>query len=127
MDIIKEFKDDQYPRKGDWKERRIARGVVINEDGLFAIHRIKRNDIFGNYTYYETPGGGIDSKESPALAFQRECEEELGYQVEILDEIGIISHTTASGHSGLYDLQGRRLNHEPAHGIYIHNGRKVAR
>ena len=90
MDIIKEFKDDQYPRKGDWKERRIARGVVINEDGLFAIHQIKRNDIFGNYTYYETPGGGIDSKESPALAFQRECEEELGYQVEILEEIGII-------------------------------------
>ncbi|MCI6725753.1 MAG: hypothetical protein MR446_04820 [Bacteroidales bacterium] len=44
-----------------------------------------------------------------------------------IDEIGIISHTTASGHSGLYDLQGRRLNHEPAHGIYIHNGRKVVR
>ena len=28
---------------------------------------------------------------------------------------------------GIYDLQGRRLNHEPAHGIYIHNGRKVVR
>ena len=41
--------------------------------------------------------------------------------------LSIISHTTASGHSGLYDLQGRRLNHEPAHGIYIHNGRKVVR
>ena len=44
-----------------------------------------------------------------------------------IEEIGIISHTTASSHSGLYDLQGRRLNHEPAHGIYIHNGRKVVR
>ena len=44
-----------------------------------------------------------------------------------IDEIGIISHTTASSHSGLYDMQGRRLNHEPAHGIYIHNGRKVVR
>lgn len=44
-----------------------------------------------------------------------------------IEEIGIISHTTASGYSGLYDLQGRRLNHEPAHGIYIHNGRKVVR
>ena len=44
-----------------------------------------------------------------------------------IDEIGIISHTTASDHSGLYDLQGRRLNHEPVHGIYIHNGRKVVR
>ena len=44
-----------------------------------------------------------------------------------IDEIGIISHTTASGHSGLYDMQGRRLNHEPAHGIYIRNGRKVVR
>ncbi|MBS7408865.1 MAG: hypothetical protein KIG47_07135 [Prevotellamassilia sp.] len=44
-----------------------------------------------------------------------------------IEEIGMVSHTTASGHSGLYDLQGRRLNHEPAHGIYIHNGRKVVR
>ena len=44
-----------------------------------------------------------------------------------IEEIGIISHTTASSHSGLYDPQGRRLNHEPAHGIYIHNGRKVVR
>ena len=44
-----------------------------------------------------------------------------------IEEIGIISHTTASSHSGLYDLQGRRLNHEPALGIYIHNGRNVVR
>ena len=67
MDIIKEFKDDQYPRKGDWKERRIARGVVINEDGLFAIHQIKRNDIFGNYTYYETPGGELILRKAQLL------------------------------------------------------------
>lgn len=90
MNIIDEFRDDQYPRKGEWKERKIARGVVLKEDGLFAIHQIKRNDIFGNYTYFETPGGGIDIQESPEEAFLRECEEELGYQVEILADIGII-------------------------------------
>lgn len=33
---------------------------------------------------------------------------------------GRISHITSS----LYDLQGRRLSKEPAHGVYIQNGRK---
>lgn len=90
MDIIEEFHDDQYPFQGDWKERKIARGVVINEDGLFALHQVKRDDIFGNYTYFETPGGGIDQNETPEEAFLRECKEELGYEVEILSDIGII-------------------------------------
>ena len=28
---------------------------------------------------------------------------------------------------GIYDLQGRRLSAEPSHGIYIKDGKKVAR
>ena len=27
--------------------------------------------------------------------------------------------------SGIYDLQGRRLNGKPSKGVYIENGRKV--
>lgn len=90
MNIINEFHDDQYPKIGEWKERGIARAIVINEEGLFAIHKISRDDIFGRYQYYETPGGGIDEGETPEVAVARECEEELGYKVQILDEIGII-------------------------------------
>lgn len=32
-----------------------------------------------------------------------------------------------SANSGWYDLQGRRLSGKPAKGIFIHNGRKVAK
>ncbi len=90
MNIIKELSDDQYQKIGDWKERKIARAIVINEEGLFAIHKISRNDMFGNFAYYETPGGGVDEEETPEIALVRECEEELGYKVEIIKEIGII-------------------------------------
>ncbi len=104
MDIIKELSDDQYQNIGTWKERMIARAIVFNEDGLFAIHKISRNDMFGDFEYYETPGGGIDEGETPENAIIRECEEELGYKIQIIKEIGIIKDE--------YGLLGRKnINH----------------
>ncbi len=90
MRIIKELQDDQYPNKGCPKERKVARAIVINGEGYFAVHKIFRDDMFGRYTYFETPGGGVDEGESPLEAAIRECEEELGYKVKIIKEIGII-------------------------------------
>ncbi len=100
MKILKVLHDDQYPKAREWKERKIARAIVINEDGLFAVHKISRDDMFGNYQYYETPGGGVDEGETPEMAAIRECEEELGYKIEIIDEIGIIKDE--------YSLLGRK-------------------
>ena len=40
--------------------------------------------MFCNQTYYETPGGGVDEGETYEEALLRECEEEIGYRVEIL-------------------------------------------
>ncbi len=90
MNIINEFYDDQYPKKGNWKNREVARAIVMDENGDFAVHKIRRDDVFGEYEYYETPGGGIDEGESPSEAVIRECEEELGYKIEIIKELGII-------------------------------------
>lgn len=91
MHIIGEFLDNQYPKKdGQWHTREISRAIVYRDDGKFAVHRIKRDDSFGKWTYFETPGGGIDEKESPEEAAIRECQEELGYDIEIIEPIGII-------------------------------------
>ena len=48
-------------------------------------------------------------------------------EVTGIEDIRIVSDNKADGRSGIYDLQGRRLTQEPAHGIYIKNGRKVVR
>ena len=71
--------------------------------GHFAVHHIVRNDLFGHYDYFETPGGGIDQGENPEQAVVRECREELGYEVRILAEIGYVDD--------FYNLIGRE-NHQ---------------
>lgn len=90
MDIIGEFVDNQYPKKETWHTREIARAVVFNKNGLVAIHRIKRDDAFGKWTYFETPGGGVDEAETPSQAAIRECKEELGFEVKLICPIGVI-------------------------------------
>lgn len=59
-----------------------ARGIVLNSAGEVAlIHKALKNE-------YKLPGGGIDEGEDPAAAFIRECREELGCMVEIIEELG---------------------------------------
>ncbi len=81
------FEDNQYPFTGVTHVRDIARGIVVDEEGNVAIHRIYRDDMFGAQGYYETPGGGVDEGESFEQAFVRECEEEIGCEVEILSPL----------------------------------------
>ena len=40
-----------------------------------------------------------------------------------IQDIQVISGN-GTARTGIYDLQGRKLNEEPAHGIYIKNGKK---
>lgn len=61
-----------------------ARGIVINEEGKIAvINKQKKNE-------YKLPGGGIDSGEYEKTAFERECKEELGVNVKIIEELGTV-------------------------------------
>ena len=50
----------------------------------------------------------------------------LKYKVS-MDAVGITDITpfSAEGGSSIYDLTGRRLDHEPSQGLYIKDGRKV--
>ena len=84
------LEDHEFAKRPLTNVRHIARGFVLNKEGKIAIHLIKRNDSFGDASYYETPGGGIDEGETPEEAFIRESEEEIGWHCEILKELGIV-------------------------------------
>jgi hypothetical protein len=61
MKILLNLSDQEYPQAKPIKEiREIARGLVSDGHGHFAVHHVIRNDIFGKFDYYETPGGGVD-------------------------------------------------------------------
>ena len=81
------FPDDRFPEGELTHVRHIARGIVLDEEGKIFLHKLHRNDLFGDQTYYETPGGGIDEGEDAITAFIRECDEEIGCKVEVIAPI----------------------------------------
>lgn len=86
------FKDDQFPFEGVKEERLVARAVVLDEKNRVALHTVTRFDLGMPYeqTYFETPGGGVDEGESVIEAAKRECEEELGYEIEIIAPLAVV-------------------------------------
>lgn len=70
-----------------YRVREAARAIVLDEENKVALLYV------GKYNYYKLPGGGIDDGEDPLLALQRECLEEIGCNVGVLQEIGkIVEH-----------------------------------
>lgn len=67
--------------------RHAVRAVVVDEDGKVALLHVTRDK------YYKLPGGGIEASEDKMAALERECYEEIGCKVEVVDEIGqIVEH-----------------------------------
>ncbi|HUC31299.1 MAG TPA: NUDIX domain-containing protein [Candidatus Paceibacterota bacterium] len=67
-----------------YKPRLAARGVVFDHDNKVAALPVSKHD------YYKLPGGGIEEGESEIEAFRRECLEEIGFDVEVISELGSI-------------------------------------
>ena len=67
-----------------WLERRAARAIVFDDAGCIALLHVSTKN------YYKLPGGGIEDGESMESALRRECEEELGVNIEIMQEVGEI-------------------------------------
>ena len=68
----------------DWQYRKAARAVVFDGENKIGLLNVSSKN------YFKLPGGGIEEGEDIKIALDRECEEELGAQVEILKEIGSI-------------------------------------
>ncbi|NTW30500.1 MAG: NUDIX domain-containing protein [Candidatus Moranbacteria bacterium] len=65
--------------------RHAARAVVTDADGLIALLHV------GNDGYYKLPGGGFEGSEDAMAALARECLEEIGCEVRIAGEVGIVT------------------------------------
>lgn len=86
MQLLKTINPEKVDENNipSWKYRKAARAVVLdNENRIGLLHVSSKN-------YYKLPGGGIEEGEDIKIALDRECEEELGVQIEVLKEIGSI-------------------------------------
>lgn len=96
--------DNEYPFTGFTHTRLVARAILLNGQNKIALHTLHRDDIFGNQTYLETPGGGVDEGETFEEAVKRECLEETGADIQILCPLGEVEDA--------YNLIGRKnINH----------------
>jgi 8-oxo-dGTP diphosphatase len=64
--------------------RKAARAIVIDENNKIALLHVSKKG------YYKLPGGGLEDSEDISTALRRECQEEIGCDVEVVGEIGSI-------------------------------------
>lgn len=73
-----------------YTKRWTVRALAYNEQGELAFLRIRGSDSFGKRDHLETIGGGVENDESLEEALHREVLEEIGYECEIIEELGVI-------------------------------------
>ena len=75
-----------------------VRGIIIEDDEVYAIFRRKiRNDGVVK-EYYVIPGGGMKSEETLQETLKRELKEELSIDVEIIGYLGLDEKENSIAH-----------------------------
>ncbi len=64
--------------------REAARAIVFDSENMIALLYSKK------FNYYKLPGGGVEEGEDYETALKRECQEEVGCDVDVISEIGMI-------------------------------------
>ena len=85
------LEDTEWPFEYTDNDRRIARGIVYDDEGNFYFVRAERDDAFGKAITIETAGGGVEEGEDLLKAIKRELNEELGVEVEVVQKIGVVN------------------------------------
>lgn len=67
-----------------YRVREAARAIVVDEEGKIALLHVSKAN------YYKLPGGGLEGNEDKIIALQRECQEEIGCDIKVVGEVGII-------------------------------------
>lgn len=68
----------------NYRTREAGRAVVFDEENNLALLRVSKEN------YYKLPGGGIEEGEDKMIALYRECQEEIGCDIEVIKELGFI-------------------------------------
>lgn len=76
---IKNVSDEEAK---EYKIREAARAIVFDGKNLIALLHATKT------FYYKLPGGGIEKGETKKDTLKRECQEEIGCNVKIIDELG---------------------------------------
>lgn len=85
MDVVKRVMDGELPAdESSLIVREASRAVLFDEDALVALLFVAKHN------YHKLPGGGIDEGEDQAQALVRECLEEVGAEIEVLGEVGMV-------------------------------------
>ena len=82
--------DEEWTFEYTDHDREIVRAIVFDDLGYFYFMIVQRDDDFGEGTFIETSGGGVEKGEDLHTAIIRELKEELGANVEILCKIGVV-------------------------------------
>jgi 8-oxo-dGTP pyrophosphatase MutT (NUDIX family) len=64
--------------------REAARAIVYDADRKIALLHVTKDN------YYKLPGGGIETGENKQEALERECKEEIGCDIQIFHDLGIV-------------------------------------
>jgi len=81
-DVFPNLKTDESNM--DYKDRLTGKAIVFNDKNEIALVGNRINN------FYILPGGGIDKNEPIKDGIMRECLEEIGYKIDIIDEVGIV-------------------------------------
>ena len=90
MKLLKEISEkdlgisDREILQENYKLRKSARAVLINNKGEVSIQHV------GKWDYYKLPGGGVEIGETEKEALKREIIEEVGCDINIEQELGVI-------------------------------------
>lgn len=82
--VINPEKISEEEAENTFKFRLAARAVLFDEENRVAILDVSKEK------YHKLPGGGVEEGENLEKALKRECLEETGRDIEVVEEIGVV-------------------------------------